>query len=46
MNVVETMLKVSPQMSPQSIHFVLSCHPKRHSKCHPNPISYPKIAHF
>nr|DAI28430.1 MAG TPA: hypothetical protein [Caudoviricetes sp.] len=38
------MLKVSPLMSPQSIHFVLHCHPNRHPKCHPNPIFYPKIA--
>nr|DAJ70807.1 MAG TPA: hypothetical protein [Caudoviricetes sp.] len=37
------MLKVSPQMSPQSIHFVLHCHPNRHPKCHPKPIFYPKI---
>ena len=25
-------------MSPQSIHFVLHCHPKRHSLCHPKHI--------
>ena len=37
------MLKVSPLMSPQLIHFVLHCHPNRHPNRHPNPIFYPKI---
>lgn len=42
-NSILFMLKVSPLMSPQSIHFVLHCHSNRHPKCHPNPIFYPKI---
>lgn len=32
------MLKVSPQTSPLSIHFVFPCPPKRPPKCPPNPI--------
>nr|DAQ97412.1 MAG TPA: hypothetical protein [Caudoviricetes sp.] len=36
---------MSPLMSPQSIHFVLHCHPKRHSLCHPKHIFCPK-KHF